>query len=92
MFPNSKSFVLLPEEVWDELSNKINFIFQNLKPGKAQLEDYYSEKEVREILDKKSTAMWELEKSGKLPCYKVGKKKFYKKTDLIDLIEKSKNT
>ncbi len=81
----------MPQEVWDDLTSKINSIFQNHNSDKSKLDDYLSEKEVREILDRKSTAMWDLEKSGRLPFFKVGRKKFYKKQDVLNLIEKSKN-
>ncbi|MBT6834531.1 MAG: helix-turn-helix domain-containing protein [Bacteroidetes bacterium] len=42
-----------------------------------------------EILNIKTTAMWELRKSGYIKCYKVGRKKLYKKIDLLKLIEDS---
>jgi hypothetical protein len=83
-------YIAVPPEVWEEMINKLNWLMEHVKGKATKLEDFYEEAELGEILGKKTTAMWELKKSGILPSYKIGNKTFYKKPDVMAFIEKSK--
>ena len=82
-------YVSVPQSVFDELFEKINIIMEHIEGSKPKLKDFYEDAELREILGRKSTAMWELKASGRLPFYKIGRKSFYKKSEVLKPIEES---
>jgi hypothetical protein len=83
-------YVAVPKEFWEELMQKLDILLENKQEMSGKLVDFYDEAEVKEILGKKTTAMWELKKSGRLPYYKVGNKTYYKKEHIMTFIENSK--
>ena len=84
-------YVSVPQSVFEELFGKINIIMEYIEGSKPKFKDFYEDAELREILGRKSTAMWELKASGRLPFYKIGRKTFYKKSDVLKLIEESRS-
>jgi hypothetical protein len=82
-------YIAIPKKDFEKLNEKIDLITSFVESKKSKIDEFYNEKEVMAILDIKTTSMWELRKSGYLKCYKVGRKKFYKKIDLLKLIEDS---
>lgn len=51
--------------------------------------DWLTEKRVSEILNLKQTAIWKLKTTGKLSYSKVGRRIFYKKSDVEKLLEEN---
>ncbi len=88
----SQIFSLVPSEVLSELLEAQNKIISLLSGSAERTEnsigDYITEPEAKRLLDRRATWFWAMRKSGKLPFSKVGNKIFYKRTDLIQLIDK----
>lgn len=83
------SLVLIPEkefkqlkEIQEKILSRLNEI--QLKP---EFENYLTEKQASELIGKKTTWFWQMRNEGKLPFSKIGKKTFYKKEDLLNLIK-----
>lgn len=56
----------------------------------SQNEKYLSSKGVKELLDIKNTTLFTYEKQRILIPYRVGGRKFYKKSEIVKMLEASK--
>jgi hypothetical protein len=76
------------------MKNKIDFIqiFKKLEDIEKRLEkpltvnDYVSERDAKEMLKRGTTWFWEKRNQG-LPWFKLGAEVYYKKSDLLTLIQ-----
>lgn len=50
--------------------------------------DYISEAEAKKLLNKKTTWFWNMRKSELLPFSKIGNTVYYKKQDILELLNK----
>lgn len=91
MFDN-KSLVIVPYEKMDELIQKLDKIDKNvanlLQQNNSLLGDFITEKDAKVILSKGTTWFWNKRKSGELKGKHVGNTWYYKKADIIKLIER----
>ncbi len=51
--------------------------------------DYIMEKEAKKLLGRKTTWFWKMRSSGQLPFSKIGNKVFYRKTDILNVLERN---
>lgn len=84
------TFIMIPEKEIKEIKEsqslilkKLNLIEGNKKP---EFDNYLTEKQASELIGKKTTWFWQMRTEGKLPYSKIGKKTFYKKEDLLNLV------
>jgi len=76
------------------MKNKIDFIqiFKKLEDIEKRLEkpltvgDYVSERDAKKMLKRGTTWFWEKRNQG-LPWFKLGAEVYYKKSDLLTLIQ-----
>lgn len=64
----------------------------SIKRTSSTLEDWISEPKVMEILNLKATSLWKLKSTGELPYSKIGKRVFYKRQDIVQLLENNMAT
>ena len=82
---------LVPEELLDEIKSKQDKIISLLENGQLITQnEFITESQAKEILQKKSTWFWQMRKIGVLPFRKIGKSIFYSKTEMNQLLENSK--
>lgn len=90
-------FLLVPRKWLEDISKSQDRILNILVGGeakatvsgkpKADLGDYISETDARELLGRKSGWFWKLRSSGQLPFLKWGRGIFYKRSDIIRFLD-----
>lgn len=84
-----QSLVLVPVQLVDEIKQLLSEIrgkqYSDTKTDSI-LGEFISEKEARKLLGRKTTWFYEQRRSGRLPYSKVGSKVFYKREDLVALL------
>ena len=63
---------------------------KNIDVEKINQNEFLTEKEARELLQKKATWFWQMRKDGLLPFRKIGKSIYYSKKEINHLLETSK--
>ncbi len=89
-YQEQTNFVLVPHQLFEDVKQLINTLKlqqSNLAESEQVLGDFISEKEARKLLDRKTTWFYEQRRSGRLPYSKVGSKVYYKRNDLLNLLE-----
>lgn len=65
-------------------------IREELKQFKTEeskpIDELLSKKEVCELLKIKSVTLWRWQKQGKIQTYGIGKSRYYKKAEILDLL------
>lgn len=83
------NLVVVPAQLVDDVKQLINELQSqknaNVENGSV-LGEFISEKDAKVILDRKTTWFYEQRRSGRLPYSKVGSKVYYKKDDLLNLL------
>lgn len=77
----------------DDIQTKILFELSEIKKSFIEyicIGDWLTRKQVKSFLCYGDTAMAELEKSGTLEYSQIGRRKFFRKSAIIDLLEKNK--
>ena len=93
---NTQTFYLVPQEVLDELIEairdlkKLQLGLENKDISQA-LGDYISEEIARDLLARGKTWFHNKRKSQELPGKKAAGRWYYKRQDLLKLIESGKN-
>lgn len=93
---NCKTFVLIPEEILDELIQAIRDLkkIQNIfgqEDRSGVLDDFITEEKAREMIGRGTTWFWNKRKSGELPGKKAAGRWYYKVTDIIKYIENGRS-
>jgi len=91
-----KIFVLIPEEVMNELIQAIKdlkMLKETLEKGNNSdaLGDYIPEEQAMELLDRGKTWFFNKRKSGELPGKKAAGRWYYKKEDIIKFIQNGRS-
>lgn len=91
------AFLLVPRKWLEEISQAQERIMNLLiggeakatvtKKPKADLGDYISEVDARELLGRKAGWFWNLRVKGKLPYLKWGRSVYYKRSDIIGFLD-----
>ncbi|MBI9068489.1 MAG: helix-turn-helix domain-containing protein [Salinivirgaceae bacterium] len=85
-------FMMIPQQDIEEMRSVLKDIQVKLQNGKTKqnivLGDFISEKEARELINRKTTWFWQKRKSGELTGKKAGNQWFYKREDIIRFIER----
>ena len=82
---------IVPDSFLEKLNEKQDQIINLLKTNESVCQnEFLTEKEARELLQKKSTWFWQMRKNGVLPFRKIGKSIYYSKKEIIQLLENSK--
>lgn len=91
------AFLLVPRKWLENISQAQDRILSILTGGdvkatiikktKADLGDYISEIDARELLGRKSGWFWKLRQTGQLPYLKSGRAVYYKRADIIHLLD-----
>jgi len=84
-----QSLVLVPVQLVDEIKQLLNEIRGKQTTDTntdSILGEFISEKDARKLLGRKTTWFYEQRRSGRLPYSKVGSKVFYKREDLVALL------
>lgn len=76
------------ESINQQILSDLSEIKQKLNEPQS-IGDWISFKHVKTFTGYRNTSMRELEKSGVLQFSKIGRKKFIKKSDVIELLEKN---
>lgn len=89
-------FVLVPSAQLEAMAAELKEIRQLLSGGAApagkSLGDYVSEAEAATLLGKKPGWLWQQRVKGMLPYLKMGRKVFYKRSDLTDMLERTRKS
>jgi hypothetical protein len=90
---NNIQYVVIPISQLNEIQEKLNLILSHLKKNisssqNSVLADYLSESEAKKQLGKGTTWFWNMRETGQLEPYKIGNKVYYKKVDLLKLLNK----
>ncbi len=83
------NLVLVPVQMLDEIKQLIFDLKSQKSPSNNNSEvlgEFISEKDARNLLDRKTTWFYEQRRSGRLPYSKVGSKVYYKREDLFNLM------
>jgi predicted DNA-binding transcriptional regulator AlpA len=82
---------IVPDSFLEKLNEKQDQIIDLLKStDKLSQNEFLTEKEARELLQKKTTWFWQMRKDGLLPFRKIGKSIYYSKKEINQLLETSK--
>ena len=82
---------IVPDSFLEKLNEKQDQIIDLLKStDKLSQNEFLTEKEARELLQKKTTWFWQMRKDGLLPFRKIGKSIYYSKKEINQLLENSK--
>ena len=82
---------IVPDSFLEKLNEKQDQIIDLLKSSdKLSKNEFLTEKEARELLQKKTTWFWQMRKDGLLPFRKIGKSIYYSKKEINQLLENSK--
>ena len=82
---------IVPDSFLEKLNEKQDQIIDLLKSSdKLSQNEFLTEKEARELLQKKTTWFWQMRKDGLLPFRKIGKSIYYSKKEINQLLENSK--
>ena len=82
---------IVPDSFLEKLNEKQDQIIDLLKSSdKLNQNEFLTEKEARELLQKKTTWFWQMRKDGLLPFRKIGKSIYYSKKEINQLLENSK--
>jgi hypothetical protein len=79
--------VIVPKDFLERMNENLIKLLKLSDKEKDQLTDILSEKEAQKLIGRKTTWFFEMRKSGRLPYTKLGSKVFYKKVDLINLMQ-----
>ena len=89
------SFFIVPTEFLKSIAEGNERILSILTNGGLDSENaiggFISENEAKKLLNKKTTWFWNMRKSGELAFSKVGGTNYYRKADLLKLLENNKN-
>lgn len=83
------SMVIIPEETLREISfnqKKIIQLLESKQSSESLMSEFIPESDAKEFFQRKSTWFWQMRKKGLLPFTKVGNRIFYKREDLINLL------
>jgi len=83
---------IIPEDFLTALKENQDKIL-NLLESKGQISktQFITEKEAKDLFQRKSTWFWQMRKDGLLPYSKIGKSIYYSIKDLNSLLEKNKS-
>ena len=87
--PQSSGMILVQLEDFRRLEEKQDEILNLLKGNNhpsSVTDDFLTEDKAKEIFPRGSTWFWNKRKSGELPFSKVGQTVYYKREDLLKLI------
>ena len=84
-----KTLARVPHEFLEEIKDALLKLLKLTDKEKDQLPDILSEKEAQKLLGIKTTWIFDMRKTGRLPYSKLGSKVFYKKEDLFNLMQKN---
>ncbi|MFD1314223.1 helix-turn-helix domain-containing protein [Namhaeicola litoreus] len=73
---------LTPEELQDYINKGLD-LYLNIQKNKLQEEDkYLTRKEAAALLSINLSTLWSYTKSGKIPCYSIGNRIYYKRSEI----------
>lgn len=85
---------IVPYEKLDELLEKVDRLNEALlstrNQDKGALGDFIPEKDAKELLSKGTTWFWNKRQSGELTGRKAGNQWYYRKSDILKMIENGK--
>ncbi|WP_114436752.1 helix-turn-helix domain-containing protein [Marinilabilia salmonicolor] len=87
-----KNLVFMPAEEYENIVKMTQEIHSHLlirKTSSNVLNDFITEREAMKEFRRKTTWFWNQRRSGKLPFKKVGSRVYYRKSDLLDLLNKN---
>jgi hypothetical protein len=86
---SSTLFQGTPEGLVDLLMNAIRQELKDLKDeAPSPADELFTKKQACEFLKVTATTLWRWQKLGKLETYGIGKIRYYKKADLLNLLIK----
>ncbi len=93
MKDNDQQFYLIPGPLLRQLIEGQAEILSRLNAAgvsadSKNLGEYISETEAKKLLNKKTTWFWNMRKSELLPFSKIGNTVYYKKQDILELLNK----
>lgn len=96
MKKEQQQYAFVPYDKMDELMGKIEKLTAAFNAGKnidnSVLGDYISEKEAKNLLSKGTTWFWNKRRTGELKGNKAGNQWYYNKKEILNLIEKGKQS
>ena len=82
---------IVSEDFLEQINEKQDKILNLLQDGHQLTQnEFITESQAKEILQKKSTWFWQMRKDKILPFRKIGKSIYYSKTEINQLLENSK--
>lgn len=82
---------IVPDSFLEKISEKQEQIISLLKTTESvNQNEFITEKEAKQLLQKKTTWFWQMRKNGILPFRKIGKSIYYSKKEINQLLENSK--
>jgi hypothetical protein len=82
---------IVPDSFLEKISEKQEQIISLLKTTESvNQNEFITEKEAKQLLQKKTTWFWQMRKKGILPFRKIGKSIYYSKKEINQLLENSK--
>lgn len=86
-----QNLTMVSEEFLEQIKEKQDKILSLLNDGRQVIQnEFITESQAKEILQKKSTWFWQMRKTGILPFRKIGKSIYYSKNEINQLLENSK--
>ena len=81
-----------PSELSLAFANQVEVIIEKklkeiLAKGNSD-DDYLTAKEVQNLLNISHSTMWRKEKANEIPFVRIGRKKLYKRSELIEVLNK----
>lgn len=74
----------LKEIISNTVKDKLNDVFESLKKEKNEI--LLTREETFRLLKIDSTTLWYWTKKGKLKCYAIGNRRYYKKSEVLECL------
>jgi len=84
-----EKLITLSESHFKELNDKLDFIMQHIAKGEG-INGWLDEESVKRLLKKKTTALWEMRRDGKVTFSKINGKIYYLEKSILAILEKTR--
>lgn len=81
---------ITPEQLSELVNDKIKLQLEDLKQSlitQSLTEDLLTRERACKLLRVDASTLWHWQKQGKIKCYGIGSRRYYKKTELMEALE-----
>lgn len=81
------NLIVINEDQFNQITGKLDTIYQKLEERFESQKAWLSTQEAMELLNIGQTTLWNYRNQGKIKARNIGRKCYYKRSDIEELIE-----